>query len=310
MSRYNAVEVAEKLDRFLIRYSRISLSKMEEMTQDLGGFRVSKSYLSIIRNQKWDSEVSQEMLASIIRTINQHETVIEQPVQTKNLSTVMAICEESIGRRSMHVIIAESGYGKSTAFETYLKSHPDAIGITADPTMRTKSLLEVVCRALDITFVLRHSPHRMVLSIIEENPKQIIIDDAHRLNPMTFEVLRRIHDGTDTSIIIMGQQCLTRKLTVAGDRAENLTQLISRIGFYSTLQEPSDKEIAAIIRRMGIEKEDVIKAIVRNSRVLGYKNLHRVRNLVEAVKTMAVENKRSLNDFPAEWVESATEGML
>jgi len=306
------IGVSERLKEFLAQHS-ISMRKMSALVEELSDTKVSAASLSLLSRKQMNngSVWGDDLLFAVSHAMQRYEEDAARPLETKNLKMITTICEECIGKKSMHVVIGESGFGKTTAFREYLRRNKEAVAITADPTMKLRSMLQAICEAVDIDYRMRATPHKIVLDLIERAPDQIIIDDAHRLTSMCFETLRKIHDASEkTSIIILGQSCLINKLTVSSNKEENLTQLVSRIGLFVELQAPDDAEIRGIINKMGIAKRDVQDAIVKNCRVLGHKNLHRVERLVNAIKEMAETNNTPLNEVPDFWADEARKDML
>jgi DNA transposition AAA+ family ATPase len=292
--------------KFSQRHPNVSLRKMEDLTSEVGGVKVSTATLSLIKNKKTEGEVSQAILASIIKVLAWYENQSEQPAKTSNLEKAMAICEGSYETGLLGMIIGESGFGKSVAFRTYLGEaamQRGIIAVTAFKSMTKRPLLEALCDAVGMRYLSRWSPHRIMAELLDQSIKQIVIDEADRMSLDCFELLRYLHDRSGMSVVMFGLPCLMRKFEVASDKEDNLAQFLSRIDILKTLDPPTSGEIRDVIQRLGIQKEDLVSEIVKHAKVMGKINLHRVEKIVKALKETAVTEGVKPEDIPAGWVE-------
>ena len=318
---YKKEEIRMRLVNFRQRHPDISLAKIEKMTEDVGGRRVSKATLSLLVNKKLDSLYKDEngksdwsagnaIAESILKTIDTYESKIEKPVETTTLQIILSAAERNIGNSSILVICGESGTGKTTAFKEYTRNHPEVIAITANTAMKTRALFKELCKATKAYYAQRSTPHDILIELREINPPQIIFDEADSLTPHCFNLLRDLRDMADTSLVFLGLPCILRKLTTSSDKLDNLVQLYSRIDFFKRLDLPKDAEIRKIVQHMGIKKTDVITAIIKKSVAAGMNNLHKTECIVRALKDVCITQNKSLDEIPIEWVDQITKDMI
>jgi len=312
MIKHTEAEVRDRMLKFSQRYPNTSLRKLEKLTDSIGGLKVSTATLSLIRNKKIEGEVGQDILASIIKTLIWYDNQTDKPVNTSNLEKSLTICEGSYNEGLLSLIIGESGYGKSIAFRTYLgeaSRQRGIIAVTAYKSMTKRPLIEALCDAVGMRYLARWSPHRIMAELLDLSIRQIMLDEADRMSTDCFELLRYLHDRSGMSIVMFGLPCLMRKFEIASSKEDNLAQFLSRIDMLQQLKPPTSGEIRDVIRQLGIEKEDVMNAVVRHAKVMGKINLHRVDKVVKALKEMAVTENKKIEDIPAEWVDAILETM-
>lgn len=313
MPHYDVREVRQSLTEFLTRRREVSLRRFSRMTGEFTDRTVSPALISCLRNDKTPGgEISQEILEVILRTIKLYEKQVDNPVLTRNMQQILAVCERSKADQSMIVFIGESGYGKTFAFREYLHRNKEVIAITANVGMRKRALLQELCKAIGYRYYSRMSPHQILLDLASMESEQILIDEADKLSTESFECLRFLRDNGGTSIIFLGLPSILHKLRTSSNKTENLAQLYSRINYCKILEPPTEEEIGDIVKAMGIKKDDVVTAVVKNSKdkYTQKKNLHRVEEIVKELKRTAVTNKTNMSDIPADWVEAIAADMI
>lgn len=142
-------------------------------------------------------------------------------------------------------------------------------------------------------------PDKIPIHVREENrnfAELIIIDEAERLRPQSFELIRELYDKTETSFIFIGMPGIERII-------ERFPQLYSRVGFVHQFKNLGKSEIEFIITKnfskLGVcieednfNDQEAIATIIRitngNFRLIN-------RLLKQAYRIMQVNCMTSLN---------------
>lgn len=126
------------------------------------------------------------------------------------------------------VIIGDTGIGKSAAVKEYKKDNPNCILVEADDTYKVKTVLKDIAKQIGLTFE-RKSDDVLMAEIVErlkDSKREIIIDEAERLQKKCFAVLRRLRDKSGVPLVLIGQSYLVDDLIM---KRKEMESVISRM---------------------------------------------------------------------------------
>lgn len=181
------------------------------------------------------------------------------------------------------VAYGDAGLGKTWAVKKYAAENPDVILIETTPGFTAKYLFFELTRALGIeTSVNLNEMFNDAYSKLKESGRMIIIDEAENLPYRALELIRRLHDKSETGILLVGMPVLIGNLR--GKKGE-FKQLYSRVGIAVEVKTITLRDTEAIINEMipgsnGIYK-DFYRAAGGNLRRLGklYKRSVKIASL-------------------------------
>ncbi|MEM9968467.1 MAG: ATP-binding protein [Pseudomonadota bacterium] len=127
---------------------------------------------------------------------------------------VKRVENRAMGLPGMATFSGPSGYGKSYAC-AYAAASLDCIHVSIQPLWTVKTLLKAILRELSI---LPHKTNADMGMQINEglviSNRTLIIDEAdYAIDKKWIEILRGMFDGSDTPIILVGEEDLPQKLT-------------------------------------------------------------------------------------------------
>ena len=155
-------------------------------------------------------------------------------VATPTAKRILEICGLAHDMSDIYLVIGEAGLGKTMALKEYAARKSNVVMMEVDPTFTAKVMLQELCSLLGIT-AARNS-HAMMTAIIDKlkgSDRLLIVDEAELLSYKPLEILRRIHDKTNCSIVLAGMPKLRANLR--GARGE-YKQLFSRVGFHLDIE--------------------------------------------------------------------------
>ncbi|MDI6711488.1 MAG: AAA family ATPase [Bacillota bacterium] len=165
-----------------------------------------------------------------------YRTDVPDFLATEDARQVLGLCDLCATEKEIGVVAGSPGSGKTTAIKEYCRRDPEAVYITAEPTITAKELLVEIGRALavDINYCTMHEMLRKIVAHLRETPRLIIVDEADTLVTYTvkkLEILRAIHDQAKVGIVLVGMPRLIALLLRGPSLKENLAQLYSRVGY-------------------------------------------------------------------------------
>ena len=208
-------------------------------------------------------------------------------VPTPTANRILEICGLAHDMSDIYLVIGEAGLGKTMALKEYAARKSNVVMMEVDPTFTAKVMLQELCSLLGITAA--KNSHAMMTAIIDKlkgSDRLLIVDEAELLSYKPLEILRRIHDKTNCSIVLAGMPKLRANLR--GARGE-YKQLFSRVGFHLDIETrlpPADIHMFC---------EHALGTAEFNERLntVSQGNARRLNKLLRGVNRMAV-----INDVP------------
>ena len=218
-------------------------------------------------------------------------------VKTKDAKSIHAVIGWAVQDRDMAMISGVAGSGKTRAVREYVRTHPDSILIEATINTSAKSLFKILARELglndkgSIDELIRQSAQSL-----KKVSRTIIIDEAEHLPYRALESLRRMHDFSRATLVLVGTNKLLINLT-ASKSGNELEQLSSRVGNkwilggLSYVDEDKKKirdDLEAVCKNFGVTQKsciDLIEALAKGNFRKTEKLLRRAKMLSEYAKT-------------------------
>jgi len=187
---------------------------------------------------------------------------------TRNVVALMTLIEKVEARQAflpgMAVFYGPSGFGKTFA-AIHANLSKNAVHIQCRDFWTPKSLAEAILGELRAPSNRRQTLSHMfedIVAALIRDPRPLIIDEAdHLLNKKMLEFVRGIHDDTQNTVVLIGEEELPQHLT----RIERVHNRIA--GWVAA--EPADLEDARQLARYYANQveisEDLLAAIVKAS---------------------------------------------
>ena len=157
-------------------------------------------------------------------------------VKTQNVKNFIGLVENLINKPKnllkMGLVYGEPGLGKSQT-ALWLACKYDAIYLRATNLMTGRWLLEEIAKEMDeIPRYLTSDNFNLIIQKLKQKSQLIIVDEIDYLmnNLKTIEILRDIHDETDSPIIFVGMGLAHKKL----ERYKHLFDRFSEIVKFET----------------------------------------------------------------------------
>lgn len=203
-------------------------------------------------------------------------------VETESTKEATKLIDFARKYRTICVLTADSGLGKSTILREYRAGRTDTILIEVTSGFTPRALMKALLTELKPDASKSASTAELMkecISGLETTPRLILVDEAELLPYQTLEALRRLYDMAETGIVLAGLPRLTDNLV--GADGEHV-QLYSRIAQYLDLNEEFKRQCfdAIAVRMMPeAENEDVRNLLYFCSG----NNVRRLLNIVRGV---------------------------
>jgi len=187
---------------------------------------------------------------------------------TRNVIALMTLIEKVEARQAflpgMAVFYGPSGFGKTFA-AIHANLSRNAVHVQCKKFWTQKSLAEAILGELRAPVSRRTTLSQMfddVVSALVRDPRPLIIDEAdHLFNKDMLEFVRGIHDDTQNTVVLIGEENLPQNLT-------KIERVHNRIAGW-VAAEPADLEDARQLARYYANDveiaEDLLVAIVKAS---------------------------------------------
>lgn len=278
-----------KIDK--IRHKLIDMHKNDGLTQRdlerMSGNTVSAATINKVINNVGMENIAPAMwnkLAALTQSAS--ERANWNIYETTNMKLVMSTCEAAMAERSMKLIIAETGFGKTTALDRFRRKNADStVYVLMRPTMGVRDCMIAIAQALGLSGEgTVNSLVNQVSTRLIERGGLLILDDCGKVIKKFFRIIQQIYDSTEGSvgIVLAGVPALKIHLTKeAGRNKESYPELVSRIGWTQHLHEPSKEIVVRMCNDNGItdpRAHSYIHKIAKNYRDL--------RNLITAANRL------------------------
>lgn len=233
------------------------------------------SAISAFRNDKWKGKQGTlfTMASRLTTTIDQflkeqeaEETAVDGFATTRFVEEVQALVEYAKKRRKIGAFGAPAGSGKSTVLRELCEVNPGAVLIVARKCRSAvKPFLQLWARSLGLTEEGRAEDIQdRIIACLSRSGRLVLIDEAHKLQVGTLDVIREVWDETRVPIVLAGTPSLHATLTtrrVGAQTSELMDQLYSRIGVYRDLSNLTNPETGDPERLYN--SEDIRKVFAR-----------------------------------------------
>ena len=214
-----------------------------------------------------ESAQARETAVLAVREPEIVETVVTRQIQ--------AGLTYASNRNNIVVIYGAPGIGKTVTVESYVKTNPTALFITAGPNIRSgRDIMEDLLEAANKKAEGRNRVlEKNLISLLKDSNRMIIIDEAHFLRLDGLETVRRIYDATKCPLVLVGNPKIMEIIT---EKNKTITgQFFSR-----SVRMSLDAEFPM---------EDVEHIVLQNGVTLAadcLRELHVVANRIGALRIM------------------------
>ena len=235
---------------------------------------IHASTLSFMLNDKWGSVGNDKWVrAKCFLGIGEWQTIA-----TYKSKKVTTVCDTARDTKRMVAIVGKTGYGKTTALESYAGKHASNTAYVFCHNMMTKKrFVESIAKAFGISH-LGSAP--MVLNRIEERMKRddtplLILDDFRKVAGPIRGVVQLLFDLTVNkgfaAIVLAGTEELKEYIqSCAGYGYAGFPEFERRITNWVVLKMPTIKDVTNICKLNGINDRLCINAISRNIQNFGH----------------------------------------
>lgn len=225
----------------------------EQIANTIGG--ISAALINQVLNTNWDN-ISDKMwnkLAAFLKVDNQW-----QLLETGNYVLVTEVCQEAKDSSRFFGIIADSGFGKTTALQKFAKQQNVFYVLTNILMSGKRNFLATIQRALGINHGATYAD--MLDAIVNrlstiEKPL-LILDDGGKMNDTNFRILQLIYDRTEGScgIILAGTEFLKYNLERSITRNKmGYEEIFRRIEWWFRLDAPQTEEVVDFCKFNGFD---------------------------------------------------------
>ena len=202
-------------------------------------------------------------------------------VKTTDVKNFIGLVENLLNKPKnipkMGLIYGEPGLGKSQT-ALWLACKYDAIYLRATNLMTGRWLLEEIVKEMDeIPKYLTSDNFNLIIQKLKQKPQLIIVDEIDYLmnNLKTIEILRDIHDETESPIIFVGMGLAHKKL----ERYKHLFDRFSEIAKFETFSINDLKQIFEQLSEVQVNI-DAIEFI--------HKKYNRFRQIVQLISQLEI----------------------
>ncbi len=187
-------------------------------------------------------------------------------VPTEVAENMRGIAIQAAAEPAMAAIVVPAGAGKTMVMKVLTEELSGGY-VYCDETLTPKEFLQETARAVGLRPSSRTMAQikREVIDKLKGTNRPLLLDEAHRLKPQVFPMLRTIHDLADIAIVMAGT---TEILDRINDQANARGQLASRCLRYNALthafdiDDPRDQQ-----NRRPLFSREEIEALFAKSRV-------------------------------------------
>lgn len=271
-----ALQKARELVKNLVGQGLISQNQLAKRT----GFKPSA--ISAFVNDKWKGNagtlytLAQDLATACDQFLRQRQaegTSVAGFVWTGFAQQVRDLVEYAVKRKKMGAFSAPAGSGKSMVFRAIQEMTPGAVLVTVTQKRGApKSFLERLAQSLGLLENGRAEDIQdRIVRCLHNSDRLILIDEVHKLQVATLDVIREIWDEARVPIVMAGTPSFYKTLTtrrVGIQTSELMDQLYSRVAIYRDLSVMEDPETGERTRLFSVE--DIKKLFGR-----GNMRLHR-----------------------------------
>lgn len=255
-----AVSTAAKLQEFLQENKRWSRNKVAAKL----GF--SPTVLSQISSGKYpgDTEKYLDKIEKFIVNQKAGEAIPKNEfefIETTAYRLIRKICGEAEFGSQLRVIVGPSGVGKTMSIKRLEKEQPGLILIETYKGMTKSAFLNDLASKVGVLNTGNFDrTFREVIKAIKSSEALICIDEAENVSVQVVDLIRRIHDFTETGMVLIAQPIF---LDMLAQRQRDYAYIYNRTGLPIRVKYLTDEEVAKIVNTrypIGNLKEVFVKA--------------------------------------------------
>ena len=175
-------------------------------------------------------------------------------VATKTAQRILSTLAFAQATHELVIAYGGAGMGKTQAAKEYARKHSNAWLTTITPA--SSAMLSVLDR---IAFAIGVKPSSRRCAVVEaeilerlkDTDGLLIIDEAQHLKARVMEQIRAIFDASNIGLALLGNDIIYSQLT-GGFRSASFAQMFSRISKRLHLRHPSESDVAALSKAMGV----------------------------------------------------------
>lgn len=184
--------------------------------------------------------------------------------------------------RTICVLTATSGLGKSTILKECKAEYTNSILIEVTPGFTPRALMRALLAVLKSDYSRSLSTADLMkecITCLKKTEYLILVDEAELLPYQTLEALRRLYDMTEVGLVLAGLPRLSSNLL--GEDGEHV-QMYSRVSQYLDLNDKFSRQDfdALVVRMMPEAVDDEIRELLY---FCAGHNIRRLLNIVRGV---------------------------
>jgi|GEM_PF-5584225 len=241
----------------------------QRQVADLLGVNVAT--INNVLTRKWETKInliSTEMWARLKVFTGIQTDVVRA---TQNLVTVQNVVERARKLNKMYSIVAEPGYGKTTALE-YLASRTDeTYYLLVDKYHRPPTFLRDIGKSmgLHVEGKAGYCRDKVVSELKKKENPVFLLDDMGKANNLLFPVIQNLYDLTVNrghgAIVIAGVEELRSKVNkMRGKGRGGFPEFNRRVARWIDLKKPTVAEYGQMASDFGIQDKKSIQFLYRN----------------------------------------------
>lgn len=248
----NLEQEREKTIRGVLNYLKESGKSQNELAKAVG---LSSGVISGFLSGKYSGNTKKiiQKLSSYLNLSDQRERAIKKPgfVETSVSSDILAVLNYARVNQDIGLVYGEAGLGKSVTIKEYIKTNPDVILVTADPSISNpKAICEEILEQMNRReYGNLRSMMKTIVSVLKDSGRMIIIDEAQHLKNKALEVIRSIYDKANIGMVLCGNQEVYSRLHGRGEAV--FAQFFSRVGIRRNLSAVKPEDVTKILERNG-----------------------------------------------------------
>lgn len=279
----------QKIKELLLAFLDNKKSSQANIAKKIG---VSNTTLSMYLQDKYNGDVltlETKLKQFLDREKNRKLSNEFVFVDTSLSQKIQQSCSFAFDTQDIVLIIGGSGVGKTAALKSFTEKTKSVIYIECDLSFTPKNILLEIAQQLKLDlekigknlFALNDA----ILKDLKDRDVLLIFDEAELLSYKSLETIRRIHDKSETAIVLAGMPKL--KTNLRGKKGDFL-QLFSRIGIAVDVgNEVSEADLGKVIAEQG-----EFSKFAEDLKKLAKGNLRRLTKILKGSKQLLKKGEK------------------